>query len=650
MTLSIVIVSYNVSYFLEQTLRSVQKAIKSIDAEVFVVDNNSADNSVEMVKNKFPFCTLIANTENVGFSRANNQAIRQSTGAYILLLNPDTVIQDDTLIKCVDYLNAHPEAGGLGVYMVDGSGNYLPESKRGLPTPWVALYKVIGLSFLFKKHKLFGKYHLGYLDKNQIHEVDVLSGAFMFLRKSVLDKIGLLDEDFFMYGEDIDLSYRITKAGYKNIYFPETQIIHYKGESTKKSSINYVFVFYRAMVIFARKHFTMTHAGLFSLLIHVAIYARAFLSILTRALKAILFPAVCFTMIFAGFVYLKNFWEVNYKHLPGLYPAEYLMFVVPMYIVIWLTSVYYSGGFDHPFKSYKIVRGVFWGTLLISAFSNFVDDLRFSKALIILGAIWSVISIIILRYLFHYLQNRNFKFEGPSNRKIIIIGSEIEFIRVSDLVSKSNTKSDVIGFIGFEMNTPMHDHLLGNISKVKELMLLYKPDEVIFCSKNVPAGQIIELMALIDTPSIDFKMVPDEGNFIIGSNSRDTNGQFYTMDVHLSIKDRHNIRNKRVLDLVLSLLFLILTPVLIWGQFNKKKYVYNLLLVLFGTRTFVGYAGRNFENLPSIKKGILNTISEYAQPPIDETTIKRLNMLYAKDYTSSTDLQIIFSSLSKIGN
>ena len=220
MKLSIVIVNYNVSYFLEQCLRSVYVALGQIDAEVFVVDNNSVDNSVEMLKHQFPQVKLIVNKENLGFSKANNQAIRVSSGEYVLLLNPDTIVESDTFEKVLAFMDEHPQCGGLGVKMVDGKGNFLPESKRSVPLPSVAFYKIFGLSAMFKSSKRFGKYHLTYLDENEINKVEVLSGAFMLLRKSVIDEIGLLDEDYFMYGEDIDLSYRIIKAGYDNYYFP----------------------------------------------------------------------------------------------------------------------------------------------------------------------------------------------------------------------------------------------------------------------------------------------------------------------------------------------------------------------------------------------------------------------------------------------
>ncbi|MBI3237444.1 MAG: glycosyltransferase family 2 protein, partial [Flavobacteriia bacterium] len=298
--IAVIIVNYNVTFFLEQCLNSVARAMEQEPAEVWVVDNNSVDGSVEMVAEKFPWVKLIANKDNKGFSKANNQAMLLSQCKYQLLLNPDTVVEEDTLKKVVDYMDEHPNVGGLGVRMVDGKGKFLPESKRGLPTPAVAFYKIFGISRIFPRSKRFGRYHLGNLSEFETNEIEILSGAFMLMRKEALDKVGLLDEDFFMYGEDIDLSYRIIKGGYKNVYFPETRIIHYKGESTKKSSVNYVFVFYRAMVIFARKHFSQKNAKLFSFLINSAIYFRASLAIASRFIKKSMLPLVDALYILIG--------------------------------------------------------------------------------------------------------------------------------------------------------------------------------------------------------------------------------------------------------------------------------------------------------------------------------------------------------------
>ena len=278
MKLTIVIVNYNVKHYLEQCLRSVEKAIEHIDAQVYVVDNHSHDGSVAYLQERFPNVFFIASNHNLGFSRANNLAIRQTQGEYVLLLNPDTIVGEHTILHCLDFMDEHPDAGGLGVQMLKGDGNKAMESRRGLPTPLTAFYKVTGLCACFPKHPRFGKYYMGYLSWDEPAEIEVVSGAFNLLRRSALDQVGILDEDFFMYGEDIDLSYRLLKGGFHNWYLPE-KILHYKGESTQKSSFRYVHVFYDAMLIFFRKHYS--HMSLLlSVPIKLAIYFNAMLALM----------------------------------------------------------------------------------------------------------------------------------------------------------------------------------------------------------------------------------------------------------------------------------------------------------------------------------------------------------------------------------
>ena len=264
MKLSIVIVNYNVRTYLEQCLQSVAKALEGIEGEVFVVDNHSDDDSVETVKTQYPWARLIENSENIGFARANNIAIRQSTGDYVLLLNPDTVVGEQTLREVLRFMEAHPKAGGAGVMMHNADGSLAPESRRALPTPWVSCLKMLGLT---------KRYYMSHLSWDKPGRIDVISGAFCFLRKKALDEIGLLDEDFFMYGEDIDLSYRLLKGGWENWYLPYP-IVHYKGKSTQKSDYRYVHIFYKAMLIFFRKHYS--HLSIFyAVPVKMAIYFRA---------------------------------------------------------------------------------------------------------------------------------------------------------------------------------------------------------------------------------------------------------------------------------------------------------------------------------------------------------------------------------------
>ncbi len=275
MDVSIIIVNYNVKYFLSQCLKSLESARKAMSIEIFVVDNHSSDDSIEYLKPLFPYVHFIENKENTGFSRANNQAIKLAKGKYILLLNPDTIVGENTLQNVCLYMDEHSKTGGVGVKMINGKGLFLPESKRGFPSPWNSFCKMFGLSRLFPYSGIFAKYHVKYLDKEKIHQVEVLAGAFMMMRKETLDKIGLLDEDFFMYGEDVDLSYRVVKGGYNNIYLPE-KIIHYKGESTKKD-LKYIKTFYQSMFIFLKKHYP-NYGYFYNFLIKFAIYFHALIS------------------------------------------------------------------------------------------------------------------------------------------------------------------------------------------------------------------------------------------------------------------------------------------------------------------------------------------------------------------------------------
>ncbi len=642
MELSIVIVNYNVKYFLEQCLHSVLKAAENISAEIFVVDNNSVDGSAQLIREKFPQISFIENRENVGFSKANNQAIRQSQGRYILLLNPDTIVEEDTFLKVIDFMDKNPEAGGLGVKMIDGKGNFLPESKRGLPTPWVAFYKMFGISKLFPNSKKFGKYHLSYLNENKIHKVDVLAGAFMLLRKETLDKVGLLDETFFMYGEDIDLSYRITLGGYKNYYFPKTTIIHYKGESTKKGSLNYVKVFYNAMIIFARKHFSEGKASAFALLIHLAIYFRAFLSIAKRVFQKIYLPVLDALLIFSGYLFLTPYWE-NVRFEPEYYPAEFLRIVVPVYILFWLFGILFSGGYKKPVNLYKIARGVFWGLISILLVYSLVDErFRFSRALILLGSFWAVFILLFIRIIFHWLKLKGFRLDTKKTKKVAIVGHSSEAERVKKLLEATQIQSELAGFIALD-KTDKGNNYIGEINQLSEIIRINRIDEIIFCAENISSAQIIRAMLDLTELNIDYKIAPPESVSIIGSNSIHTAGDLYVVNVN-AISKTSNKRIKRLFDFKIAIINLIFSPVLIWVFRNKSNFISNVFDVLRGKKSWIGYIPEKgtFENLPPLKMGILNPGDMFSELSLDLEKQSQLNILYAKDYSFRTDFEILF--------
>jgi len=397
---SIIIVNYNVQAFLEQCLYSVVNASKLINTEIIVIDNNSVDDSIEMLNSNFREVILIKNKENKGFAYACNQGLRISKGQYALLLNPDTIIREDSLLLCSDFMNENPDAGALGVKMIDGKGKFLPESKRSLPTASSAFYKIFGLASIFPKSKTFGKYQLKYLDNDQIHQVEVLSGAFMFLRMTALETIGLLDENFFMYGEDIDLSYRIILAGYKNYYFPKTTIIHYKGESTKKASFKYVKTFYNAMLIFADKHYKSGHSILLRLIIYVAIYFRAAISLLSRLLKSIYLPLMDLILSYLLYTNMIPYWEkYRFNGHSGYENIDTQIYIIT-YIAIWFIFMWYYKAFNPFTKLSGILKAIFWGTIFIlAAYSLLPENYRFSRVIILIGAIICFISILSNRLL-----------------------------------------------------------------------------------------------------------------------------------------------------------------------------------------------------------------------------------------------------------
>lgn len=652
MKLSVIIVNYNVEYFLEQCLHAVRRAMQHVDGEVIVVDNNSIDGSNAMVKKKFPEVRLYENKQNLGFSKANNQGIKKSSGEYVLLLNPDTVVEDDTFSLVVDFMDKHQEAGALGVKMVDGSGKFLPESKRGLPTPEAAFYKMFGISSLFPRSKRFSKYHLGYLDENEIHEIEILSGAFMLLRKKVLDKIGLLDETFFMYGEDIDLSYRVIKAGYKNYYFPKTRIIHYKGESTKKSSVNYVLVFYNAMVIFAKKHFTYKSARLFTHLINLAIYFRAFLAILSRLFERLILTVLDTVVLLGGILLITMVWGRSFVYTEGgSYPHVFFVYVIPAYIILWLLSIYFSGGYDKPVRIIKSVTGMIVGTTIILVlYALLPESFRFSRALILLGAGWGMVALPLTRLLLYAFKIPWIQLGEKQSQRFLVIGEKKEAIRVSKLLESAYVKPDYIGMVSVSEKLIKDKDFVGNINQVNDIITIYNIDEVIFCSKNIPHQMIIDKMTEWQHLEVDYKIAPEDSLSIIGSNSIHTRGDLYTVNIN-AVDKTANRRNKRLLDISLSLLLLVISPIVIFIQKRPGGFVKNIFVVLLGIKSWVGYCPVQIEevHLPEIRKGVLNPSNAMKFKNVDTETAVNLNILYARDYNIWKDLNIVIYAFRDMG-
>lgn len=649
MKLSVVIVNYNVKYFLEQALLSITRALQEISSEIIVIDNASSDGSAQMLSARFPQVRLLRNEENLGFAKANNQGAREASGEFILFINPDTVVEEDTLSKCVAFMDVHPDAGALGVKMIDGTGKFLPESKRGLPTLWVSFCKLTGLSKLFPKSRTFNRYHLGYLDPNRTHEVDVLAGAFMMVRKKVLDEVGPFDERFFMYGEDVDLSYRITKAGYKNYYFPQTSIIHYKGESTKKGSLNYVRMFYLAMIVFAEKHFAKGSARFFRLAIRGAIYGRAAFAAVGRVVSALWLPVVEAGLSFLGIYFIKEFYARQVKDAAEYYPEEFMYYIVPVYVTIWIVSIFFSGGYDKPLRIGRALRGVFVGAVLIAALYGFLpESLRYSRAIIILGAAWAGFLAIVMRGVVLMMLNRSLSVTPARSKRLAIVGSADEGQRVLNMVNQTSSGHNFIGFISPDQSNGQP--FIGDLDELDDLAEVYELDEVIFCARDVSAQKIIHWMTRAGT-SLNYKIVPEDGLGIIGSNSKNAAGDLYALDVNLAIRLPGNRRSKRLFDLAMCLVLLILAPVSVLMVKRVGGFIQNWFHVLIGVKSWVGYAtvSDSVMTLPPIKPGVLDTSTLLRDKQLDQSALQRLNLLYAREYTVRQDATIVWRALRELG-
>ena len=650
MKLSVIIVNYNVSAFLEQALASALKAMRGIEGEIYVVDNHSVDNSVAMVKERFPQVKLIENVDNVGFARANNQAIRVSTGEYVLLLNPDTLVEEDTFEKCIRFMDETPDCGGLGVKMVDGQGRFLPESKRGIPYPSASFYKLFGLSKLFPKSKKFGAYHATYIGEDETHEVEVLAGAFMMMRRSVLDKVGLLDEDYFMYGEDIDLSYRILKGGYKNYYFPQTRIIHYKGESTKKGSLNYVYIFYKAMQIFARKHFSANNAKVFNVAVDAAIWFRAALAAIKRLIGKIMLPLLDFILIFAGLFAVSKYWDhaVLY-HRNSFFPDYYFYAVLPGYTLLWQLAIWLSGGYRKPVNRSLLNRGIIIGVIVILLiYALLPETMRFSRAVVVIGAVWALIAVNLLRYLlirWHLLDADTRRLR----QRIVIVGGPEETERVLNMVQSMNTPREFVGIVNTQPVENESHLCIGKVEDLSELLTIYQINEVIFCARDIPAEQIIGWMNRLQDKPVEFKIAPEDTLSLIGSNSIFTADDLYTIPLQPVYQPR-NRRCKRTFDIASALLLLLLLPVDIWFVNRKGAFVRNLFAVLGGRKSWVGLRPESQVSGDPLPEGVLHPADAYPDCTFSEEMLARTEELYVRNYSLRQDLVILSGGFSKLGD
>ncbi len=646
MKLSVIITNYNVKYFLEVCLHSVLRAIQGLDAEVIVVDNNSEDNSCQMVTEKFPSVLLIENKDNKGFSKANNQGVAIARGEYILFLNPDTVMPEDFFRKTIPYMDSHPDVGAIGPRLLDGKGQFAPDSKKSFPSLSVAIFKTTGINKIFSRSAYFNKYYSVHIGEHETAAVDVLSGCCMMVRRTAMDVAGgAFDEDYFMYCEDVDLSYRLQKSGFKNIYFPEAELIHYKGESTRKMTLSYVRIFNEALVTFVKKHYSKKQAGMFVLFINIGIVLRAVLGTLKRGLKILHMPLFDALVLLATLWGIKNFWVNEVKGMMPIKP-ESIYATIPVYIGIWISALYFNGAYDSPYRALKVTRGMLVGTVAILAYYGLLPpEFRYSRAIIIFSGLAGTVILLGLHEILYRLGVLRFIPYDKLPRKAVIVANENSYKSTAAILHQVHYAPELSGRIS---PSAMDGMSLSGIAEMKDLLYTAGINEVIFCINGLTYSDMFAQMQRCGS-KYEYKIHLPGSTSFVGSNSSNTSGDLYTVDRSFRLSDFAQVRNKRIFDMLISLVLIALFPVSFFLVRKPGNFIANCFRVLFGGLSWVGYAENAPENLPRIRRGALkpfNIINGY-QPSGE--VMRQINIAYAQNYNTMTDLSLVFNNFKYLG-
>ncbi|MCP5061918.1 MAG: glycosyltransferase [Ignavibacteriae bacterium] len=652
--LSIIIVNYNVKEFLLNLLGSLEKASKNISSEIIVVDNNSTDDSILSVKQKYPSVITIENKKNVGFGIANNQGLEIANGENILLINPDTLVKEDTLETMIKFLKDNSEVGITGCKVLNPDGTLQLACRRSFPRPWVSFTKVVGLSKMFPQSKLFAKYNLTYLDENDSNEVDAISGSFMMLKKEVYEKVGGFDKDFFMYGEDLDLCYRIQQAGYKVFYVSTTEIIHYKGESTKRSTIDETKVFYGAMQLFVRKH--LSSSILVGLILQFAILVRKLFAF-ANVNKLIVLGVV---LDLVSFLTLIKISESLYSH--STWEGFPEIFVPWVYIVPAISQIIISAIFgSYKRNTLSVLRSIislFLGLVFITSITFFFKQFAFSRAVVLMtyGFSFVIFSLwrIILKIFFLKKEN---VFNAQHNT--VLVGTDNNAITLADKLKKNLTSNyNLIGLIGLEIKdigNKINDHkVIGSIDNLKKVLVENKISKVIFSSESIEFNKVFSSVAESQGENVDFLMSGSELDYMVGKSTIAQIENVSLLKIHYNISTTTHKIIKRFFDLTISIFALLfLFPFVYVTRFVSSKNseftdaILQLPKVLIGEMSLVGSQKSSYHSKLYLgKPGVTGLwFTETNNSNNDES--KRQNLFYAKNQNIWLDLEIIGKSIAK---
>lgn len=652
---SVIIVTYNVREFLEQALESVRRASAGLTVETFVVDNDSADGSAEMIRDRFPEVRLIANTDNVGFATANNQAIRKATGRHLLILNPDTLLQEDSLRVLVDFMDDHPEAGAVGCRILNPDGTFAPESRRAFPTPSVAFYRLSGLSKLFPNSPTVGRYNLTYLPQNEVCEVDALSGSCMMVRRAAVwgtdgdasTGAGLFDEAFFMYGEDLDWCYRIQQAGWRIYYTPDTQIVHYKGESTKKGDMRYVMLFYGAMLRFVEKHLSSDAASpsagsrfgasVLAGGIRVGILVRGGLAALGRLGRSLSAPLTDGLLALLMLTATAGFWSVAKDFA---FDALYYTVVLPAYTAAVVVGIGAAGGYRHRSRR-SVVLGVLSAFVAASTLSFLIPDIAYSRGTLVLGTALTMLALVVRRH----------RARPARLRRTLFVGDPSEAERLMDLAhtrAPEETSFHLLGVIGEGETADVPR--LGSRRHLRDLARLHHADEVVFSADSLTNTTILDSMrALRDSP-VDLKIFASSRDRVIGKASvEDFSAPL--MDAERLVAPLRSPATHRAFEMAVALLAMAAKPFVELARTLRpsstmlerlRAYIDRMPDVLAGRIALIGYDpdGPHPPEAWGLRPGLISILDILPERPDSIVAAHRAYWFYARNQSFTLDLQI----------
>ncbi|MBF8296342.1 MAG: glycosyl transferase family 2 [Bacteroidetes bacterium] len=666
--LSIIIVNYNVRDFLHHALVSLQKAMKGMKGEIIVVDNASDDGSIEMVRRRFPAVQLVASKSNLGFAKANNVGLKRARGKYILLINPDTLVQEDTLRVMLRFFEENHDVGLAGCKILNPDGTFQLACRRSFPRPWAAFTKMVGLSALFPNSRLFGRYNLTYLSPDETYEIDAVSGSFMMVRRAAYEQVGGLDEDFFMYGEDLDWCYRIQRAGWKNYYVHSTQIIHYKGESTKRSDLNEIRTFYQAMHLFVQKH--LSSSLMLAFLIRCAITVSSRLAIVKAFLRPLGIAIVDIILVDLSVVLAEWIWFGTFSRLPvHAYP---IIYTVPALIVVG--GMFWAGVYTH--RRMSVSRSIVATALsyvFISALVFFFKDYGFSRGVTIISGMLSTVFLPSWRLSLRVMGRSST--EGRRSilgRRTLIVGTDKsaqELLR--RLRNRVSDGYDVLGFIDINRKRVGGElaglSIVGSTDNIGKVIQDLRVSDVIFSTQTLSYSDILSVIGRTREQAVDFHLVPNTLEVIIGKGSVDSLNELPLVQITYDIEKSTHRTLKRFFDVVVSFLLLIsIYPFVYFRRItpgtSRSQFILRLPAVLSGKRSLVGppetfpqvIEGTTHDSTGSPghggalylgKPGLTGLIQLQRNRTLSDQEREQYNLYYAKNQSLALDVEILLKAM-----